>query len=650
MKVLCITPNKSFWLFLVLSITIACYGHTSPMNNKNYSPAAEKTHPTNVYFGDTHLHTNLSLDAYMVGNKKLGPEEAYRFAKGEAVVDNNGFKTRLRRPLDFLVIADHATNMGLYTSLSREHHLLGKSDQEKTILQKFRRAESLTDKGQRQEALDELNAELLFGSPPPVLGSEAYRQSIWSDLINLSDSNNDPGVFTALTGFEWTPINGESHRVVIFKDGEEKVSNTMPFSRGDSEDPEDLWRYLNQYQQQTGGKALAILHNSNVSYGKHGAFSIEDSKGKLRSENYMKTRARWEPLVEVTQTKGDSETHPLLSPDDEFADFERWNNWGGSHYLATEAKEAVNKNARWKEILADSIDTKTLQYKYVRSALKLGLTEQARLGVNPFKLGLIGSTDSHAGISAADNDNYREPTATRIYKRYGLRWGWEMAASGYAAVWARENTRESLFAAMKRKEVYATTGPRMTVRFFGGWSYQLNDAYKFDLATVGYAKGVPMGGDLSHGPKGNSPNFLIRAVRDPDGANLDRIQVIKGWRTESGGLQEKIYNVALSDGRKVRRNGKVISVGSTVDIEDASYTNSIGNPELTVVWTDPDFNPVELAFYYVRVLEIPTPRWTAYDAKFFGLTDLPKDITLVTQERAYTSPIWYAPTHTNFKE
>ena len=411
----------------------------------------------------------------------------------------------------------------------------------------------------------------------------------------------------------------------------------LPFSRFDSDDPEDLWRYLEQYEKQTGGQVLAIPHNGNVSNG--GMFALVDFEGRPLIRDYALMRSRWEPLVEVTQIKGDGETHPILSPNDEFADYETWNAWGGRTY------EGI-KTEGWERRKAS---------EYARSALKLGLGQQAKLGINPFKFGMIGSTDSHTSFATADENNFfgkmseAEPHVKRVLdplvklESYRSVLNWETAASGYAAVWAQENTRESLFAAMKRKEVYASTGPRMVVRFFGGWNYDATDALKSDLANIGYTKGVPMGGDLSNGPKGMSPNFLIRAVRDPDGANLDRVQVIKGWRAESGELNEKVYDVALSDNRKIRRNGKVRPVGSTVDIQDASYTNSIGDPELVVVWTDPDFKPDELAFYYVRVLEIPTPRWTAYDAKFFSLKELPEEIPMVTQERAYTSPIWYSP-------
>ena len=377
---------------------------------------------------------------------------------------------------------------------------------------------------------------------------------------------------------------------------------------------------------------MAIPHGSNVSNGD--MFALADSYGEPLSPSYAKTRSRWEPLLEVTQIKGDSETHPVLSPSDEFADYETWNSW--PHNLK---QRGLDKP--WADWSDEEKHKK--RFEYARSALKLGLEKQFELGINPFKFGLIGSSDAHTSLSMMRESNYGgrnsipdEPSEERIERFFN-------SAAGYAGIWASENTREALFAAMKRKETYATTGPRMTVRFFGGWDYQKNDVFKSDMAAIGYEKGVPMGGDLTKAPNGQSPRFLIRAVKDPDGANLDRVQVIKGWHDKNGELHEKIYNVALSGKRKENWRGKVKAVGTTVDVGGASYTNTIGDPELAVVWTDPDFNKDELAFYYVRVLEIPTPRWTAYDAKLFNLKDIPKEVPMVIQERAYTSPIWYSP-------
>jgi hypothetical protein len=459
-------------------------------------------------------------------------------------------------------------------------------------------------------------------------------------VVETVDSFNDPGVFTAFSGFEWASPGtpnvkfGNLHRIVVFKDGADKTGQVVPFSFFDSKKPEDLWAYLGSYEKRTKGDVLAITHNGNLSFGE--MYAPVDFDGRALTRSYVEARSRWEPLSEVTQIKGTSETHPILSPTDEFADFEIWNSWNGRTY------EGVRKPGWEKRAAGD----------YVRSALKLGLDQQARLGVNPFKFGFIGSVDSHTGLSTADDDNFwgkarnGEPGPDRLMSPWFIGdpiLNWETSASGYAGIWATSNTREALFGAMKRRETYATTGPRMTVRFFGGWSYAARDAHRPDLARIGYAKGVPMGGDLTSAPRGRAPRFLIRAVKDPDGANLDRVQVIKGWRSTDGELHEKIFNVALSDGRNEDANGKARPVGSTVNVADASYTNSIGDPELAVVWIDPQFRADELAFYYIRVIEIPTPRWTAYDAKVFGLRNLPREIPMITQERAYASPIWYTP-------
>ena len=594
----------------------------------SYSPYTSQSHPTTVYWGDTHVHTSLSADAYGYGkNRTFGPEQAYRFAQGEEITAHNGMQVKLRRALDFLVIADHSDGMGVLPGLERKNPTLLESKKGREL---YIELQDILDKpgkvtGDKQRLFDDFSdvaeddqryvyfALHLWG----LKGIDAFRQSTWESVTSMADRYNAPGKFTAFAGYEWS---GKTHRVVIFKDSAEKTNQVLPLSAsGDSfSKPKDLWQSLDVYEKTTGGEALAIPHNANFSRGT--AFAPIDIDGKPIDKHSAKLRQRWEPLYEVTQIKGDTEAYPLLSPTDEFADYETFSWYKGD------------------------IAEKT--YEYARPALKLGLQQQHLLGVNPFKFGLIGSSDSHTSLAAVDENNYWgkqafvEPNAKRIYHK---RYNWRMNAAGYAGVWAEENTREALFAAMKRKEVYASTGPRITLRFFGGWDYLDDDAYKPDLALIGYEKGVPMGGDLTQAPKGKAPSFLIRAVKDPDGANLDRVQVIKGWRDEKGELHEKIYNVALSDSRKVGWNGKVKPVGSTVDIADASYTNTIGDPELATVWQDPDFNQDELAFYYLRVLEIPTPRWTAYDAKFFGIKNIPDEVPMVTQERAYSSPIWYSP-------
>ncbi|MDK1046161.1 MAG: DUF3604 domain-containing protein [Anaerolineales bacterium] len=611
---------SSFLYFVALSVLAPA---STARAEPPYSPPVSKDYPLRVFWGDTHLHTALSGDAYLYSTR-LGPDAAYRFAKGELVTSTTGQPVKLDRPLDFLVVADHANNMG--AAYSRGSFLNDPKFPESTLGRLWEKARSEVLEEGLVDA-EELKTDRLYTVHIEGLVSvrhTGFRQTIWESITETADRHDEPGRFTAFNGYEWTPQRGAVHRVVIFRDDGDRVNQILPFSSYDSGYVEDLWEFLEAYERDTGGSVLAIPHNSNLTSGL--MFDLRYSSGEPFDDVYVRARARWEPLLEVTQIKGDSETHPKLSPDDPFADFETWNGWGG---------RGPNPNRPDDKI----------QFEYARSALKLGLEQLEKHGGNPFKFGLIGSTDSHTALAtAAENNSWGkfandEPGADRFFK-----WpGWQASAAGYAAVWATENTREAIFDAMRRKETYASTGPRMAVRFFGGWDFTEPDAQRPNLAGIGYAKGVPMGGDLSNGPAGKSPNFLIRAVKDPEGANLDRVQVIKGWHDAQGELHEKIYNVALSDGRRVRQNGSAEPVGSTVDAADASYTNSIGDPELAAVWTDPDFAPDELAFYYVRVLEIPTPRWTAYDAKFYGLKDLPDTIPMVIQERVYTSPIWYTP-------
>ena len=625
--------------FILSAILLVSAGQI--LADKSYSPDAEQKFPIQVYWGDTHLHTTLSSDGFISAlyglspNNRLDLEDSYAFAKGKTVNAMNGMPMRLSRPLDFLVVADHAEAMGLMYGLASNDPLLRKSAKGRKWISKIKQIIETKSPAQAEQIAWALDPDTQYFIDNQDENDREFRQSIWQKVITSAERNNDPGKFTAFIGYEWTGMvyagqgRGWWHRNVIYKDGSEKVASVLPFTQLDSNKPEDLWAYLKSYAETTGGDAIAIPHNPNLSGGR--LFKTNDSYGRPFSQNYAVTRSRYEPLVEVTQTKGDSETHPSLSPEDEFSDFGTWT-WFGD-------KGEASKGRR---------------YDYLRSALKLGLQEQERIGVNPFKVGVIGSTDSHTSLSNIEENNFGgklldlEPDAGRLQRaenwfeeNFKLRNTFD--ASGYAAIWAQENTRESLFAAMKRREVYASTGPRITVRFFGGWDYQPNEALRPDLASIGYSKGVPMGGDLANAADGKSPTFLIRAVKDPDGANLDRVQVIKGWHDSQGELHERIYNVALSDGRTVDKHGRAPAVGSTVDVKDASYTNSIGDPELAVVWRDPDFDRDELAFYYLRVLEIPTPRWTAYDAKFFGLKDIPEEIPMITQERAYSSPIWYTP-------
>jgi len=617
---------------LISAVVISEENYLSPINDK---------FPKNVYWGDTHLHTNLSIDAYVFGNTSIGPDEAYQFAQGKSIKAHNGMTAKLSRPLDFLVISDHGFNLGLMAGLgSAAPDLLATE----TGGRLYKEYQSILNQGAPSIWTPSTNefVDTIYHESEGRAIAEPIRKTTWQKVTQTADYYNNPGKFTAFIGYEWTSSgsspSGNLHRVVVFDGNSEIVSKVLPFTVYDSTNPEDLWDYFDRYHKTTGGDVLAIPHNGNLSNGE--MFPI-DIRGNLMQADYAKARSRWEPLYEVIQVKGDSETHPLLSPDDEFADYETWNGWEGAKSIVPETGD---------KLIARKMS------EYARSGLQLGLSKQAELGVNPFKFGLIGSTDSHTGLSTADEYNFwgkfTEPHPERIVSpswepfvwKYGEEpYDWAMSAAGYTAVWAEENTRESLFAAMKRKEVYASTGPRITIRFFGGWDYQSVDALLPNFAQVGYSKGVPMGGDLVNGARGKSPSFLIRALKDPDGANLDRVQVIKGWRDSKGQLHEKVYNVALSDDREEGPLGKVPLVGNSVNIKDASYTNSIGDSELAVVWEDPDFNRNELAFYYLRVLEIPTPRWTAYDAKFYDVKTVLSETPMMTQERAYSSPIWYTP-------
>ena len=642
----------------LLALTILPLSATA---EESYSPNIDPSYPSNVYWGDTHVHTALSGDAFGTGTR-LMPDDAYRFAKGKKIQATGGEEVRLRRPLDFLMVSDHAENLGVLSHLVADDGSVPSSEVSQRWSQFLAKVAPLSEI-LNMETFEAFNR----GSDSLAQGKGAWQADygvdsrfqymVWEEVIANAERHNDPGMFTAFIGYEWSArVPGSNiHRNVLFEGGADQTRQVIPISRFDSVDPEDLWTYLQDYKDRTKGKVLAIPHNGNMSSGQ--MFKLTTYQDQPFTKAYAKTRSHWEPIVEVTQIKGDGETHPLVSPNDEFADYETFK-WLVAQSQPTlglqkQSKGSTDTKGQTDDVAGTKTQTKDSEgaqknladltaQSYARSALKLGLGQEAALGVNPFKFGMIGSTDSHTALATADEDNFWGKFSSNEPSRYRLTTGWTFSAAGYAAVWAQENTREALFAAMRRKEVYASTGPRMIVRFFGGWEYAAGDAAQPDLARVGYAKGVPMGGDLTAAPKGKAPSFLIRAVKDPDGANLDRVQVIKGWRDRNGELHERIHNVALSDGRTENRQGKVEPIESTVDVKDASYTNSIGDVVLALVWTDPDFDRDELAFYYVRVLEIPTPRWTTYDAKFYGLK-LPEQIPLITQERAYTSPIWYTP-------
>jgi hypothetical protein len=602
--------------------------------SKSYSPYAARNFPDRPLWGDTHLHTSTSFDAGAFGNR-LDARAAYRFAKGGEVEATTGYPVRLSRPLDWLVVADHSDNMGLFD-------LIFEGDRSVTSDAEGKRIYDMIQAGGQEavnaslELIDNFSKGQSISDALQVQPGTKLFRSVWNRQIAAAEEAYEPGRFTAFIGYEWTSLiqGNNMHRVVIYRDGGERAGMMGPYTTLEplgSPNPRDLWKWMQEYEDRSNGDVLAIAHNGNLANGIMFPFEAQWNGVKL-DEEYVTQRARWEPMYEATQIKGDGEAHPFLSPNDEFADYETWDK--GNLNLS---------QAKTDDMLAG---------EYAREALKRGLALEARLGTNPYKFGMVGSTDSHTSLATAQEDNFfgkhsgTEPNPERpmhIVGQFGDQkiLGWEQVASGLAAVWAQENTRESIFDAMERKEVYATTGSRMMVRFFGGWAFTAEDLRSRNPAVVGYGKGVPMGGDLG-AAGGGAPSFMVYALRDPIGANLDRIQIVKGWLDGKGKTHENVYDVVWAGNRKPGADGKLPPVGDTVDVERATWTNSIGAPELATIWTDPDFDAKQKAFYYARVIEIPTPRWTAYDAFRFGL-ELPAEVPMKTQERAYTSPIWYTP-------
>ena len=634
-----------------------------------FAPAQGDDFPDELFWGDTHLHSNLSNDAYLLGNKSADPDTAYRFAKGEPVIHPyHRSKVKIQTPLDFLAVTDHAEFLGqLYSTLQLEDERLANTRFGKRMLKV-------------KEGGDEIGAGLIYmmaltmnRMPPeqrpdfsplgmlkmlynrffstgatqdnpdmPMLDfglgnmwfaannfesvdemhiDEVF-QSNWERLINAAERHNAPGKFTALIGWEYStqPGGNNLHRVVLTPVDGTTAKQIFPFSANDSDNPEDLWAWLAKTRAQTGIDFVAIPHNSNLSKGS--MFARTTTSGDPIDTGYARLRSHWETVVEVTQTKGTSETHPLLSPGDEFADFEIY-----------------------KKGLPGTSPPTFTESDYVRSALKTGLEFDRQLGVNPYKFGMIGSTDNHTGLASVEEDNFMGKFAldsipeNKAEGFYGNP-GWLQSASGLAAVWATDNTREEIFAALRRREVYGSSGPRIAVRFFAGYDFTKDDLKARDLAPVGYSKGVPMGSDLTGSEQ--APSFLAHAVKDPEGANLDRIQIVKSWLDSDGKAREKIFNVVWSGGRTPDPDGNLPPVGDNVDRNSTRYTNDIGAPELAALWTDPEFDPDRRAFYYLRVLQVPTPRNSLYDSVALQATP-PDGYPAVIQERVYTSPIWYTP-------
>jgi len=621
-----------------VGITTSEESFTATYGGNVYSPYAQRGFPTFPLWGETHVHTGFSMDAALFGNRTLH-ETAYRLARGEEIIASSGQPVKLSRPLDWLVIADHSDMMGMVQDIFKGDPLVMTTEQGRRWNKGIKSSDPLAGP---KTALD-LIETFSQGKMDPKLveayspGAPKYR-SVWDQMLKTAEEYNEPGRFTALIGFEWTSLieGANMHRNVVFRDNADKAGMVEPYVTQKpygSIDPLDLYDYLEKYEEKTGGSALAIAHNGNLSNGIMFPVDAQYSGRKI-DRTYIDARAKWEVLYEVTQMKGDGETHPFLSPNDEFADYETWDE--GNLDLSAAKKDEM------------------LQYEYAREALKNGLLLEERFGKNPYKFGMVGATDTHTSMSTAEEDNFMgkhtgyEASPQRMTHPFqstdaGIRYAWQMASAGYQAVYALENTRESIWDAMQRRETYGTTGPRIGVRIFGGWNFTDQDINSRQPAFLGYEKGVPMGGDMRKREDDKSPSFMVYALRDPIGANLDRIQIIKGWLDGDGNTHEKIYDVAVSDGRKIDSEGRCKKpVGNTVDIEMANWTNTIGASELAVVWTDPDFDPSQRAFYYGRIIEIPTPRWVVYDAYRYDV-EIPDGATTIGQERAYTSPIWYTP-------
>ena len=600
-----------------------------------YLPDPNRKYPERVLWGDEHVHTGWSADAGLFG-ATLSPEDTVRFVRGEEVKSSSGRPTKLHRAYDWIAVTDHSDGMGTINQL----HAKNPEFMADPVTRGWAEAMSSGDPAKAAAAARDAISHQATKTLPKIMMDPKWLVSAWEKTVDVMEKYNEPGKFTAFIAYEWTS-NGERgenlHRNVIFRDNKDKADQILPFSSWQSEDPEKLWEWMDKYEKKTGGKMLAIPHNGNLSNGR--MFELVDFAGKPLSKDYAERRARWEVLQEMMQTKGSSEAHPLMSPNDEFADFgiQGWDN-GNLTLQGTPTTPEMRP------------------HMYLRSGLLQGLAQEQKLGANPFKFGFIGGTDVHNSLTAIEEDNFygkhvsQEPSARRLTeastKGLGFtRYDWNYTAAGYAAVWATENTREALWDAMKRKETYATSGSRMTVRFFAGWDFKAEDARGRSLADAGYAKGVPMGADLPKAPAGAmAPTFLLSAIKDPQSGNLDRIQIVKGWLDKSGKGQEKIYDVVWGDAgrRKIDRKGKLTPVGDTVDVATATWTDTIGDPQLSAVWTDPDFDPSVRAFYYARAIEIPTPRWTCYDAVRFGIKASP-EVPMKHQERAWTSPIWYSP-------
>jgi hypothetical protein len=572
----------------------------------------------NVYFGAVHVHTSWSFDALTNGSKTT-PMDAYAWAQGKPITGSGGPDMQIKTPLDFYMVSDHAEYMGVFNQMSNPESPISKT--------KIAKGVNSPDANVRLQTFAGILRDMSAGKRDPQLSDPKLAHTVWSEIVKAADANYVPGKFTTFAGFEWTsnPQSRNLHRVVVFRDTAHLPE--LVLSALDSDDPESLWKWMDD-QRAKGSTVLAIPHNGNASDGL--MFDTVKRNGQPIDAAYNETRAANEPLYEITQIKGTSETHPDLSPTDEFAGFEQWD-----YTLSADAKRPTHRKG-----------------SFARQALLDGLSQVASGAGNPFKYGFIGDSDTHNAAASNEEFNYTGKFAFENDAKARLtglpgqpeaqkKQVEEFSSGGLAGVWARENTREAIFDAMQRRETFGTTGPMMKVRFFGSFDYAADDIKKADFVKVAYANGVPMGSDLKPG-SGKVPTFLVMALKDPKSGNLDRIQIVKGWVDAAGTQHEKIYDVAWSGTRKIGPDGKLPPVGNTVDVKAATYTNDIGAAQLAGGWTDPDFKPAEQAFYYARVIEIPTPRWSTYDAvrtNMAALTGVPASI----QERAWSSPIWYLP-------
>ncbi len=586
-------------------------------------PAAAEPGPAGrtALYGAVHVHTGYSFDAFTNGTVSR-PGDAYRWAKGEAIQGNAaGLEMQLRTPLDFYAVSDHAEMMGVFPRME---------DPESPLSQHPMAARVLSDDSNTaMQAFAEILRDFSAGKVDPAFTDPDISRSVWREIVEIADAHDDPGTFTTFPAFEWTsnPSMRNLHRVVVF--GSSAVVPELAYSSLDSDRPEDLWTWM-EAQRAAGATLLAIPHNANASDGL--MFSRVDSDGEPLDAAYAATRMANEPLYEITQIKGTSETHPDLSPNDEFASFELWD-----YTLSADSHRPTHR-----------------QGSYVRQALLDGLALEAAGAGNPFQYGFIGDTDTHNAGASNEEDNYTGKFAFETEPAHRLlgiegqpegqkRQVREFSSGGLAGVWADENTRPAIFAAMQRRETFGTSGPHLSVRFFGGFGLSPADLDADSPATAGYAGGVPMGGEIGNASTGAGPSFLAWATKDPKGANLDRLQIVKGWVDAEGQQHEAVHDVVWSGARTPdAETGALPAVGSTVDATTATYTNDIGEGELRGFWTDEAFDPDQHAFYYVRVLEIPTPRWSTRDAVALGVP-VPDGLPTAIQERAWSSPIWYTP-------